>query len=135
MKLLLLTAANLVAWLTLLCCSVSQPNEAEIQQTPDPMTSIWNDYGTKIDSLAKSGTSIKAWRDLPPESEKVIGSEGELRQLLSRYESLSTERIDHYCRLFKRSTRTVNYGFELDFHALVFFDSDDRTIEAFMTSS
>ena len=135
MKFLIFATANLVTWLAHTSCSVTQPNEVVAQQPPDPMSSIWNDYGTKIDSLATSGTSIQAWRDSPPESEKIIMSEGELRQILSRYESLSTERIDHFCRLFKRARRTVHYGFELDFRALVFFDEDERTIEAFIMSS
>lgn len=116
-------------------CSASQPKEALTQQPPDPMSSIWNDYGAKIDSLATPGTSIQTWRDLPPESEKLIRSESELLQILSRYNSVSTERSDHYCRLLKRARKTVHYGFELDFRALVFFDDNGQTIEAFMMSS
>ncbi len=135
MKSLLLAAANLVTWLTLASCSPSQPNEAVIQQPPDPMTSIWNDYGAKIDSLGTPGSSIQAWRDLPPDSEKLIRTEGELRQILARYNSVATEQTDHYCRLLKRATKTIHYGFELDFRALVFFDEDGRTIEAFVMSN
>ncbi len=99
------------------------------------MTSIWNDYGAKIDSLGTPGTSIQAWRDLPPDSEKLIRTEGELRQILARYNSVATEQTDHYCRLLKRATKTIHYGFELDFRALVFFDEDGRTIEAFVMSN
>ena len=135
MKILVLATANLVTWSALTSCSTSPPKEAVTQQTPDPTSSIWNDYGAKIDSLATPGTSIQAWRDLPPESEKLIRSKSELRQILSRYDSVSTERSDHYCRLLKRARKTVHYGFELDFRALVFFDDNDRTIGAYMMSN
>ncbi len=135
MKLFILALANLVTWTVFTGCSTTQTKDTLVQEPPDPMSSIWKDYGDKIDSLATPGTSIQSWSDLPPESERLITGESELREILSRYNSVSATQAEHYCELLKRARKTVHYGFELDFRALVFFDEHDRTIEALIMSN
>lgn len=112
-----------------------QRHETLAQKPYSPMTEIWRDYGAKIDSLTAQGTSIKAWRALPPESETAVSSESELHDILSKYESVSAERIEHYYQLFMKADKTIHFGLELDFRALVFFDEDGRTMEAFVMAN
>lgn len=90
------------------------------------MERIWASIRERIDSLEARRASRLEWSRAADESRDITDL-ASLRATLVRNElpSAETQRIE---ALFRSSRRTVEYVFEGDFHALVFFDSADRAM-------
>ena len=90
------------------------------------MERIWASIRERIDSLEARRASHVEWSRAADESRDITDL-ASLRSTLApaKLSSAETQRIE---ALFRSSRRTVEYGFEGDFHALVFFDSADRAM-------
>lgn len=98
-----------------------------------PVSDGWDEWADEIAKLKSPGTPKYDWdQKASTGSTQAVTSESDIRQIISRYEDMTDEERGHLLDLFSRARGTVHYGFEGDFRALVFFDEDNRTIDAFL---
>jgi hypothetical protein len=125
------TLASLIAVLTLASCSSNN----EPIQIDDPMGEIWKAWAAEIAALNRPGTPKESWDSkTTPYYTKEIKSVHEVESILNRFDDLTLTEKAYYIKLYRSSSMTVKYGFEGDFSALVFFDDQTETIDAFLSS-
>ena len=101
----------------------------------DPIIDIFKNWSVEIAELKTPGTPKSLWDSKTSEHyTKKISSLEELNSILSNYESLTQEDAERYRELFRNSSSTYGYAFELQLSALVFFDEHNRTKDAFLRS-
>lgn len=105
--------------LPLLSCSSSQ----EGAQIPvvNPMPAIWDSTRNEIVRLKEAKATASQWKEKAESSEKVVSKKA-LAQLTHDVDLTDAERAS-LLKQHQNSAQTVHYGFEGNFHALVFFNS------------
>lgn len=100
------------------------------------MVEIWREWATEIEALNRPGTPKEVWdAKTTPYYIKEIKEAHEVEAILSRFDDLTLPEKTYYRKLYRESNIAISYGFEGDFSALVFFDEQMKTIDAFLTSS
>lgn len=90
------------------------------------MESIWSGIGDDINKLEEEHADENRWREKSnaPESKQI----NSVSELIERTKGLSiSPRQKVLSDAFNKSSRVVHFGFDCDFHALVFFDDARRS--------
>ncbi|MFO1482264.1 MAG: hypothetical protein U1F71_02775 [Verrucomicrobiaceae bacterium] len=92
----------------------------------NPMDSLWSGVRAEIDELEDSHAKYSEWVNRAEEA-KVLDVERDIRDSLKGTNLTESEIV---LILSKRTqfTRTALFGFEGNFHALVIFGNDNRSI-------
>ena len=90
------------------------------------MPDAWAAIHSKIDRLENSHATPAEWTKAADGSEKIT-------RISQLHTTLTTLLLDaseqrQLDKLFRTSARTIHFGFECNYHALVFFDSNDRPV-------
>ena len=107
----------------LLACSQHKP----VQPVYNPMEAAWSGIRENINKLESEHVFEDEWRkaaELHPEP-KAVQSITELKKQTEGMEFTSLER-DQLTKDFNISSRVIHFGFECNYHALVFFDDAKR---------
>lgn len=107
---------------TLGSCSI---DSVPVTPMPNPMEHIWAGIGSKIVHLEESHATVDEWTKAAGEVTRIRNAE-ELRGSL-RYTELSSEEMDRALAEFSSATRTIHFGFDCNYHALVFFGKNNRS--------
>ena len=91
---------------------------------PNPMDSIWAGIRDDICRLEETHASLDEWRQRAAE-EQVLQSADELRSAL-RETGLTEVDLAEALRKRSRAAKVIHFGFDCDYHALVFFDKGKR---------
>lgn len=99
-------------------------SKVETVPVPNPMDSIWAGIRDEICHLEETHATLDEWRQRAAE-EQVLQSADEL---LSTLRETSLTDVDLAEALRKRSSaaKVIHFGFDCDYHALVFFDKGNR---------
>lgn len=138
-KLSKFTAMNLTAAITILAgfsffgagCATPPPTVREFE---NPMPKVWAMLEGQIAILKKVGATQAQWTKAA-DNALPISSIAELRGAIAATgvpaDAVERERQqEHLERLFRTSHHVIHFGFECDFHAIVFFDSRGRQLYA-----
>jgi len=101
-----------------------------VPSQPNPMESIWADILSNIVRLDAMHASMADWQKSSTE-EHPLRSSDEVRTVL-KSTRLTLDEVDQAVRAFKAASRSVHFGFDCDYHALVFFDKKDRSSSAIL---
>jgi len=88
------------------------------------MELIWEGIRGKIVYLEESHATLAEWREAGPQEQR-LNDVDEARYSLEGT-GLAPEDIDQALARLPRATKTIHFGFDCDYHALVFFDKTDR---------
>lgn len=107
--------AGIVSALVLSACA-SSPSKVF-----NPMPAIWRGVCEGIDDREKRHASYEEWR-----------SDAESHERLESYQALMSALPAGYpaaglAKSFASSSKVIKFGFEGNFHAIVFFDSNGRS--------
>lgn len=91
----------------------------------NPMQAAWGVIAEEINELERTHAAVAEWRR-GSESAVLVNSEEELLALVPSGLSNKLVRLE-----FARSAKVIHFGFECDYHALVFFDGGGRAREVF----
>ena len=99
---------------------------AHRHRTPDvynPMPELWKSIADRIDAMEREHAPDAVWRE-----NKDSGSiPQEIRTASELFSACPAGYPSQGLQTdFARSTKVVHYGFECDYHAIVFFDADGR---------
>lgn len=117
----LLTAAALTGIAVVMMSCGPRLSEAHQEKPINPMPEIWQSTTEDISTLEQSRASRKEW-DRKAESRQTVHNTTELSATLARSGLSSRDRTEA-ARRFQDAEAVVHYGFEGNFHALVFFRS------------
>ena len=100
------------------------PRKSATYQEPpiNPMPDLWQSIAGDIAELERSHAPKKEW-DHKAESGRTVRDTTELSAVLSQSGLSPSDRSEAILR-FKNVEEVVHYGFESNFHALVFFKND-----------
>ena len=93
------------------------------------MTGLWASVGDEIRSLEDT-KSIKAKWSAAAESEEPVKTREQLDGILNR-SRLSEQERTQARQMFKAGQLIAHFGFDADYHALVFFDATQRPARVF----
>ena len=113
-----------MALIVSLLCMGCRTSVERRQYEFDPMPGIWAETVAGIDDLQLRGATIPEWRASAADSE-VIGSIGELKEVLASVPLADGEWIGLVAD-FNAAAKVLHFGFEGNFHALVYFDQNGR---------
>lgn len=116
-----------IVWLLAACTSQDKTKRVEI--VPNPMATLWNKVGDKVELLGSRNASRSEWKS-ESESEEPITNQRQLRECIER-SRLETHAKTEAFEIFRTSEFVAHYGFDADYHALVFFDKSRHSIRAF----
>lgn len=97
--------------------------ERDKRDTLNPMESVWASVSADIDRLERAHAPRSEWIKAASDSTRV-SSLPQLHSIIVGVHLEETER-QHLDHIFRSSQRTTLFGFEQNFHALVFFDARD----------
>ena len=89
----------------------------------NPMPTLWTGIREDIDKLEARQASQSEWDKLAAEKLRIT-SVAKLLEMVPQ--PLSKSEAEEITERFHTSALTVHYGFDSNFHALVFFDSELR---------
>lgn len=89
-----------------------------------PMPGIWAGTVAGIEDLQLRRATIPEWEASAADS-KVVGSIGELKEVLARV-PLAEREMSGLVAEFAAAVKVLHFGFEGNFHALVYFDQSGR---------
>jgi hypothetical protein len=117
-------------YLILLAVLVAVGSCAHREEAPlpvhNPMVAIWSGICDGIDRLEASRATFAEWSNQAEDS-KVLDAEKDLRESL-RGTDLSDAELAMVLSKHRKSSKTVLFGFEGNFHALVVFGNDNRPV-------
>lgn len=126
-------ALNLCALAMLAACgsqSTREPSPIEpFSLTDNPMPKIWAGVVDEIRSLEKT-KSVKSKWSAAAESEELVKTREQLEGILNR-SRLSEQERALARQMFKSGQLIAHFGFEADYHALVFFDATQKPTRVF----
>lgn len=93
---------------------------------PNPMIALWSGIRAEIDRLEELHASYSEWVDHADEV-KVLNSERDIRDSLKGTDLAESE-IALILSKRTKFTKTALFGFEGNYHALVIFGNDNRSI-------
>jgi len=107
----------------LMSCAQDKP----IQPIFNPMEGAWAGIRDGINKLDKDHASEDEWRKAsePHPGPDVVVTIAVLNELTKNLGLTEAERSE-LTAAFNKSSRVVHFGFECDYHALVFFDDAER---------
>tara|TARA_R110002049_G_scaffold160606_1_gene325581 strand:- start:551 stop:937 length:387 start_codon:yes stop_codon:yes gene_type:complete len=112
-------------FLSLLGAGVScETKESPEIPPPNPMEFVWESIRGEINHLEASHATLKDWRQAAGE-EQQLNTADETRAFLEGT-GLSSNDIDHATSSFSTAAKVIHFGFDCNYHALVFFDQADR---------
>ncbi len=97
---------------------------------PNPMESIWADIRSKVVGLDESHASRAEWQKASCE-QYPLQSADEVRNVLKET-SLTQNEVDEAAEAFKTASQTIHFGYDCDYHALVFFDRNGNSSSAIL---
>ena len=99
-----------------------------VPSQPNLMKSIWADIRSNMARLNEAHASMADWQKSSTE-EHPLRSSYEIRKVL-KSTHLTLDEVDQAVKAFKAASRSVHFGFDCDYHALVFFDEKNRSSSA-----
>ncbi len=120
MKIAVTCLLQLMTILCIVSCEDARTSSGHV----NPMLGIWNQIASTIDNLEASKATPDKWAANAEHSEEVH-TEQQMSLLIARMAMPADERAA-LVRIYKSSDKVVHYGFEGDFHALVFFDDQSK---------
>lgn len=118
------------SWITLLTAAVffvgCANREAAVSNDNNPMPRIWAGIGAGITELENAHAPEDAWaKEATGADPRPIRSLAELMEETKELNLTPRDRAG-LPDDFSNSSRVVHFGFDCDFHALVFFDDSKR---------
>lgn len=86
---------------------------------PNPMPAIWRNVSSQIARLERSSATKSEWASSASSSDAVTSHEN-LTLILGRSRLVEADQMETN-KLFKSVDEVMHFGFDDDFHALVFF--------------
>ena len=97
---------------------------------PNPMESIWSGIRSRMVRLDESHASRAEWQKASCEQHHLQSAD-EVRKMLKET-SLTQDEVGKATAEYKTASRTIHFGFDCDYHALVFFDRNDNSSSAIL---
>lgn len=97
-----------------------------VQPVFNPMDTAWSGIRDGINKLEDQHANEDGWRKASEPPPEVISSISDLHERTKHLEITVTER-EGLPAAFNRSSRVIHFGFEGNFHALVFFDESGKS--------
>jgi hypothetical protein len=131
---MLLKANAIVAVFSIVGCAAKPQNQP--YAITNPMPEIWAGLERKIQGLKEAQSTYSQWKMAATESAEPVTSLEQLRLAFAatgKPADEGTAKRDEELLVshFLSAPRTVHFGFECDFHAIVFFDKLGRQIYAY----
>lgn len=98
----------------------TQPQALQ-QPVANPMDAAWSRIRDGINKLGDQHANENDWRKASEPEPKVIRSMADLHEQTMELEITASER-EELPAAFNKSSRVIQFGFECNYHALVFFD-------------
>lgn len=93
------------------------------------MLSMWSKVGDQIELLESKNATQREWKSAS-ESEVLIKSSEQLAELIER-SRLEPKVKSDILQGYNPNRLTAHYGFDADYHALVFFDKVQKSTRVF----
>lgn len=108
--------------ISLFFCGCIALQRKSVDDSLNPMTDLWSETRNKILNLERSNASEIEWAALADSSD-IIEDKKELSRILSSV-SISEQRRKACLYLFDGHYKAIHFGFDSNYHALVFFKGD-----------
>lgn len=109
------------------CLSGCSTNEPVAPPTINLIDEIWASIRAEIDRLEQEHATSAEWQKAKAlEDSARVKSLENLHSIIKGLELDASEK-KQLDELFTNSSKTMHFGFECQYHALVFFDSNDRS--------
>lgn len=103
-------------------------DSSSVAEVPNPMPDIWAAVRNEIDMLERTGAPLLKWKEACGSSEQ-ISTVLRLHEITKPVRLESEQERTELDQLFSSNPDTYHFGFEGNFHALVFFDASHRPIK------
>ncbi len=110
----------------LLFMQVACTQHKAVQPVFNPMDAAWSRIREGISKLENEHAPEIEWRKASEPQSSVVASVSDLQDQTKSLEITDSER-ELLRAAFKRSSRVIHFGFEGNFHALVFFDAAGKS--------
>lgn len=105
--------------------STQNLNAPSATQAPIPVPDLWGSVRNEIDSLERTGAPLSKWKETSETSERV-STIARLHEIIKPLKPGSEQEISELERLLSSTPDTYHFGFEGNFHSLVFFDASHQ---------
>ncbi len=107
----------------------SQPTREPFSVMANPMPNIWASVVDEILRLEKTKSTKSEWSAVA-ESEELVEAREQLEGILNESKLSEQERM-LALQMFQSGPLITHFGFDADYHALVFFDATQRSTRVF----
>lgn len=105
--------------------AINSPFDAPI---PNTAPNLWADVRNEIERLERSGAPLSKWKESSESNERVT-TILRLHEITESIKFKSEPEKRKFDQLYSSGPETYHFGFEGNFHALVFFDASQNPME------
>jgi hypothetical protein len=99
-----------------------------VPQAFNPMPDLWAGVRNEIDALERTGAPLSKWKAASGSAERV-STIVRLHEIIRPLKPGSEREKNELDQLFSSAPDTYHFGFEGNFHSLVFFDASQKPIK------